>query len=597
MRNVADDEPVDNSVPVEDTVSVDDNLAVEHENENVITVQINSNTQEKRKWDKKYLCIYCHKYYSKLPRHVLVAHKDETEIIKINDLKKGSKERSKALDVIRSKGLFLHNREVHKAGVGEIIPKRRPKCAGGQNFLPCTICLNFFHRENLWRHRKVCSKANKTTCDKQHVQSGAALLPSAECSDLYKKNILDKLRVDEVSVVAKHDTLITEYGNGLFKKYRFRSHQHQYIREKIRALARLVLQIRKIDGSNLSLREYMYPAKYKLITEAAQKVCGYDNDTGTFESPATATKLGTALKTISDYLATEGIEADSSLLQKRGQDMKLLFQFRWSKDINLEAAKTLEQKKYNNPKRIPLTEDVRLLNLLLQDKATSLASTLASGNATQQNVRELTEVTLALVTLFNRRRGGEAERLTKTVYQLGLKAAELNSEYLLSKSEKHLQKLLTRIEIPGKRGRAVPILLPKSHKSYVDLILQHRGYESDFVFARSEDATTAVRTSDVLRKYSGLCGAKCPELLRSTALRKHIATISQLMNLKDNELDLLAQYLGHDISVHREFYRLPNAQIQLAKLAKLLMFLDQAEDLQQLKGKSLDDIEVKEDGE
>jgi len=55
-------------------------------------------------------------------------------------------------------------------------------------------------------------------------------------------------------------------------------------------------------------------------------------------------------------------------------------------------------------------------------------------------------------------------------------------------------------------------------------------------------------------------------------VRKHVTTISQVLNLKENELDidLLAQFTGHDIRVHREFYRLPLDVLQTAEVAKIL---------------------------
>ena len=39
----------------------------------------------------------------------------------------------------------------------------------------------------------------------------------------------------------------------------------------------------------------------------------------------------------------------------------------------------------------------------------------------------------------------------------------------------------------------------------------------------------------------------------STKLQKYIATISEVLSLKENEVDWLARHLGHDVMVHREF--------------------------------------------
>ena len=61
------------------------------------------------------------------------------------------------------------------------------------------------------------------------------------------------------------------------------------------------------------------------------------------------------------------------------------------------------------------------------------------------------------------------------------------------------------------------------------------------------------------------------------------------MNLKDNELDQLANFLGHDIRVRREYYRLPQSTIQLAKISKLLIAM-QGGSVKDIQGKSHDQI-------
>lgn len=82
----------------------------------------------------------------------------------------------------------------------------------------------------------------------------------------------------------------------------------------------------------------------------------------------------------------------------------------------------------------------------------------------------------------------------------------------------------------------------------------------------------------------------------STRLRKQVATLSTVLNLKENEMDQLATFLGHDIRVHREFYRLPESTLQLAKVSKLLIAMEKGR-LSDLQGKGLDDIEINPEGE
>ncbi|XP_053389129.1 uncharacterized protein LOC128546010 [Mercenaria mercenaria] len=60
--------------------------------------------------------------------------------------------------------------------------------------------------------------------------------------------------------------------------------------------------------------------------------------------------------------------------------------------------------------------------------------------------------------------------------------------------------------------------------------------------------------------------------------------ISQMINLKENELDTFAGFLGHNIKVHREFDRLPEDTLQVAKISKILLEMERG-NLHLFKGK------------
>ncbi|XP_052443599.1 uncharacterized protein LOC127985606 [Carassius gibelio] len=67
--------------------------------------------------------------------------------------------------------------------------------------------------------------------------------------------------------------------------------------------------------------------------------------------------------------------------------------------------------------------------------------------------------------------------------------------------------------------------------------------------------------------------------------------MSKILNLNENEADQLADFLGHDIRIHRQYYRLPEGTLQLAKMSKVLMAMEKGT-LSDYKGKKLDDIEI-----
>ncbi len=55
---------------------------------------------------------------------------------------------------------------------------------------------------------------------------------------------------------------------------------------------------------------------------------------------------------------------------------------------------------------------------------------------------------------------------------------------------------------------------------------------------------------DVLRSRSEQGDAENPELLRSSALIKHAATMPHILNSSDNQRDVLAEYIEQDVKVH-----------------------------------------------
>lgn len=53
--------------------------------------------------------------------------------------------------------------------------------------------------------------------------------------------------------------------------------------------------------------------------------------------------------------------------------------------------------------------------------------------------------------------------------------------------------------------------------------------------------------------------------------------------------------MGHDIRVDRQYYRLPQGTLQLAKMSKVLLAVEKGT-LSQYKGQALDDIEIDPEG-
>ena len=153
------------------------------------------------------------------------------------------------------------------------------------------------------------------------------------------------------------------------------------------------------------------------------------------------------------------------------------------------------------------------------------------------------------------------------------------------------------VEIKGKRGRKVPILLTLEVKQAIDVLIHHRSEagvhpDNPYVFARAtRNSRKCLRGWDCLKAVAIRANVKSPQLITSTKLRKYVATVCQIVDMTNSELDWLANHLGHDISVHREFYRLQESTLELAKVSKLLIAVDEGK-ASQFAGKKLDEIEL-----
>ena len=170
----------------------------------------------------------------------------------------------------------------------------------------------------------------------------------------------------------------------------------------------------------------------------------------------------------------------------------------------------------------------------------------------------------------------------------------------LSAFEMRLCRSFKRIEIRGKRERTVPMLLTSLTIKAMELLVETReavGVDKDnpHLFAvPTSKRLNAIRGSDALRNAVKSCGLSLPEAFTSTNLRKHIATLCQLFDLKESDLEILAIFLGHDLKIHKQYYRMPEETTQLAKVSKILMMMQDSPG--KFYGKSLDEVELHDDG-
>ena len=153
------------------------------------------------------------------------------------------------------------------------------------------------------------------------------------------------------------------------------------------------------------------------------------------------------------------------------------------------------------------------------------------------------------------------------------------------------------VEILGKRNRKVPIILTPEVKKAIQVLNACRNQtnvhsENPYVFAVNNGSSLHnIRGNDALRKVTAGLELKQPNQISSTALRKYVATVSQIVDMNESEMGWLAKHLGHDIQIHKDFYRLQESTIEMALVGNLLVAVDEGK-ANKFKGKSNRDINI-----
>jgi len=161
----------------------------------------------------------------------------------------------------------------------------------------------------------------------------------------------------------------------------------------------------------------------------------------------------------------------------------------------------------------------------------------------------LLELCLASLVIFNKRRGGEASRLLMSAYTDRPVWSEIANQEIvrsLTDMEKRLLRRVDMVQVPGKRTRPVPILIMPVVREVMDVIVdvrrQHGINSANPCFFASDTAGGYIDHCRVLRELSRDAGVKRPELIRSTKLRKYMATVMQIASLSPGEVERLSNH-------------------------------------------------------
>lgn len=592
-----------------------ENVEIEKEQgniENVIEIpfsqkDINSGSRIR---DKTHCCFYCHKQLKQLAKHFENQHSNELEVAKILAMPKNCKTRRDGFGLLLRVGDYYHNCEVLLKKQGELILVRRPnvdemRLVNYSDYGPCPDCLGFMLKKHLWHHIKYGCRAKKQeekSMRRNPMSESVALLAHTFGENLsvdFTSNILTKLKKDKITLVCQQDLLILKFGAMQYEKYH--NTQCEVIRQSMRQLSRLVLELRHLDSNKKWLSEWLLPEHFDIVVAAVKRVSYFSENRvrrPKFDVPSLALKLGYNIKKC--ICINKGIclrKGDIAGYEKLNAFLSIM-ELEWNIKISSNALATLYDRKINAVELLPLTEDLIMLNRYLNNELIK-AKSLLKYACEYKSWYYLATATLCKIILFNKRRSGEASKMTILQYSSRPNWSQSGTQEFkmtMTPLEAKLAENLTLVQIKGKRQRIVNVLLTSDVKECIDILIQTREKvniltTNPYIFARSGGSIGNIRGHDCIRKFSQEANLIKPELISGTKLRKYIATVCQIFNLTENETDWLARHLGHDIRVHRDFYRLHESSVELTKVSRLLIAIENGE-AHKFQGKTLSEINV-----
>ncbi|XP_066933576.1 uncharacterized protein [Clytia hemisphaerica] len=545
-----------------------------------------------RVYDKLHACYYCGKSDElNFWRHMTTRHKDEELVKEIMCLPASDK--AKQIDLLRFKGDNNHNVKVLKVG-GELIVLRRLQesdIVSIKDYIPCQFCLAFITKQEMWRHHKTCKFTNGRTGS---VRISKILLFSSQsvastCSDELRLMVLDKMKHDDIHQIVRKDEIILKYGS--FKLENSGLRRQHTISERMRLIGRLVRELRDSLGKDdLKLQDALKPQHFDDIVMATKKLGGFSVTTqegepvSSFSVPPTPLKIGYTVIKCAELLRGMAIRNGNSACEEAVKRFIKLYEMEWSQKISTVSLRTLGTNKFVKSNALPITEDLLKLRTFLQTGIRACTMKL-DEEVSLQNWRNLAEMVGTRLTMFNRRRASEVFQLMISRYN---NREEYTKEHLkdieetLSPLERNLMKSMNLVHVSGKRGRQVPILFNQEEKTALDLLIKVRasvGISPDNIYilaAPTRNSKNHLRDNDFLRKIvAEIPNLVEPNRIKSTDLRKYCGTVSQIIDFNENGMRWLADHMGHNLDFHREFYRLRESTVELAKVSKLLMAMDE----------------------
>ena len=507
-------------------------------------------------------------------RHLKTQHGNEKLVKEALTLTK--KERIKAINTIKKKGIYKVNIELRKKGK-ELLRERTQGSEKNKNLEMCGGCKGFYSKRRIKKHLKKCDEGIdgiKTSLDVRHIGDEDNVTE-------FTRNVLDKFRTDETGRLCRNDPVVVRLGQKLWAKSARKERKN--IMNHMRLLGNLIMEFRKaahnddLHGEDLLKRKH-----FPMLTKAIQQM-SY-TETGVLKY-GLKMAIGYLLKNVIKVMKGNYIQQENNEAQEEVDRFSALLDLEW--DFIFYGAQIMcEQRRQTlrKPGNMPLETDLLKFRNYILERTKALTSDIYN-KWDFHDFTEMRNLIVARLTLFNARRGGEPARLLLSEWRDANKDAWIDQQQLDSIMSSHEKDLVKDMKLAFQTGkgsrRLVPVIFPKDMITPIEKLIEEReecgiSGENLYLFPNtglSRDHVTGWHSIQIVAKQMG-DQLKKPSLLTADNFRHRTSTLFASLELPRDKREAFYRHMGHSEDINRDVYQCPLALRELTEVGSFLHNLD-----------------------
>lgn len=230
------------------------------------------------------------------------------------DRKKQMKHRREICKLIINKSNKTYNDNVAKDNkLGKpIVVKKTKEEATSETHVTCSVCGGLLSKNHFASHKNNCQKRQMFLQLGPDLSIPAARIMGEELDDKYKilqKKVLDKMNTGAIKSAIVKDNLILEFGRRFLKSH-MADHQRNYVSNKMRTMADLVLRLNQANPQVKDMKSCVDPINFDLLCKAVKEWSRLDEESGVCQVGSVPRRLNKSLKTCSQILWSEAIKSN-----------------------------------------------------------------------------------------------------------------------------------------------------------------------------------------------------------------------------------------------------------------------------------------------